>query len=89
MKVGIRGGDGGEYSTTHLNDEMEKIMFGEIFGMDGIVVPIVTVAPLFGGTAIPKRARSLGSTKNEFEKGLSESKLAEPAEPARQGVDSQ
>jgi hypothetical protein len=86
VKVDIRGGNGVEYSMTHLNDEMEKIMFAEIFGMDGIVVLIVAVALLFGDTAIPKLARSLGSAKNEFEKGLSESK---PAEPARHVVDSQ
>ena len=59
---------------------------GEIFGMDGIVAPIVAVALLFGGTAIPTLARSLGSAKNQFEKGSSESK---PAEPARHGVGSQ
>jgi len=46
-------------------------MLGEIFGMDGIVVLIVAVALLFGGTAIPTLARSLGSAKNQFEKGLS------------------
>jgi len=31
---------------------------------------------LFGGAAIPKLARNLGSAKNEFEKGLKE-----PAKP--------
>ncbi len=54
-------------------------MLGEIFGMDGIIVVVVAVVLLFGGTAIPKLARSLGSAKNEFEKGLSGSKVAEPA----------
>ena len=53
-------------------------MVGEIFGMDGFIVLIAVVALLFGGTAIPKLARSLGSAKNEFEKGLSETKLVEP-----------
>lgn len=49
-------------------------MLAEIFGMDGIVVLIVVVALLFGGAAIPKLARSLGSAKNEFEKGLEDGK---------------
>jgi len=51
-------------------------MLGEIFGVDGIVVVIVLVVVLFGGAAIPKLARSLGSAKNEFEKGLDEGKKA-------------
>jgi TatA/E family protein of Tat protein translocase len=51
-------------------------MLGEIFGMDGIVVVIVLVVVLFGGAAIPKLARNLGSAKHQFEKGLSEGKNA-------------
>jgi sec-independent protein translocase protein TatA len=49
---------------------MEIHMLSEIFGFDGMIVLIVLVAILFGGAAIPKLARSLGSAKNEFEKGL-------------------
>lgn len=45
-------------------------MIGEIFGVDGAIVAIVLVVLLFGGAAIPKLARNLGSAKNEFEKGL-------------------
>jgi sec-independent protein translocase protein TatA len=45
-------------------------MFGEIFGMDGIIVVVVVAVLLFGGSAIPKLARNLGSAKTEFEKGL-------------------
>jgi hypothetical protein len=48
-------------------------MLGEIFGVDGIIVLIVVLVVLFGGAAIPKFARSLGSAKTEFEKGLKES----------------
>jgi len=50
----------------------EALMLGEIFGVDGIVVLIVVLVVLFGGSAIPKLARNLGSAKNEFEKGLNE-----------------
>jgi Sec-independent protein translocase protein TatA len=49
-------------------------MLGEIFGVDGIVVLIVVLALLFGGAAIPKLARNLGSAKNQFAKGLEEGK---------------
>ena len=47
-------------------------MLAEIFGMDGIVVLIVVGAVLFGGTQIPKLARSLGSARSEIQKGLAE-----------------
>jgi len=47
-------------------------MLAEIFGLDGIIVLVVVVAVLFGGTQIPKLARSLGSARSEFKKGLSE-----------------
>jgi sec-independent protein translocase protein TatA len=46
------------------------MLFGEIFGPDLVVVVIVLAVLLFGGSAIPKLARSLGSAKSEFEKGL-------------------
>jgi sec-independent protein translocase protein TatA len=51
-------------------------MLAEIFGVDGIIVLIVVVVLLFGGAAIPKLARNLGSAKNEFEKGLQDGKHA-------------
>jgi TatA/E family protein of Tat protein translocase len=57
------------------------MFLGEIFGVDGIIVVVVVVVILFGGAAIPKLARNLGSAKNEFEKGLRESK--KPAEDAK------
>ena len=47
-------------------------MLAEIFGVDGIIVLVVVVAVLFGGTQIPKLARSLGSAHSEFKKGLAE-----------------
>jgi hypothetical protein len=58
----------------------ESHMLAEIFGVDGIVVLIVVVALLFGGAAIPKLARNLGSAKNQFTKGLEEGQRATPSE---------
>jgi TatA/E family protein of Tat protein translocase len=51
-------------------------MLADIFGVDGVIVLIIVVVLLFGGAAIPKLARNLGSAKNEFEKGLSDGKKA-------------
>jgi len=47
-------------------------MLADIFGVDSIIVVIVVVVVLFGGSQIPKLARSLGSAQNEFKKGLDE-----------------
>jgi sec-independent protein translocase protein TatA len=54
-------------------------MLADIFGVDGVIVLIVVVVLLFGGAAIPKLARNLGSAKNEFEKGLEEGKKSSPS----------
>jgi sec-independent protein translocase protein TatA len=47
-------------------------MLAEIFGMDGVVVLVVIAVVLFGGTQIPKIARSLGSARSEFKRGLAD-----------------
>jgi TatA/E family protein of Tat protein translocase len=57
-------------------------MLAEIFGVDGIIVLIVVLALLFGGAAIPKLARNLGSAKNEFSKGLDEAKKTPTEAPS-------
>ena len=49
-------------------------MLADLFGPDLLIVAIVLVVLLFGGAAIPKLARNLGSAKNQFEKGLEEGK---------------
>ncbi len=46
-------------------------IFAEILGWEAPLV-LAVIALLFGGSRLPKLARSLGSTKNEFEKGLQE-----------------
>ena len=63
-------------------------MLADVFGVDGIIVLIVVVVLLFGGAAIPKLARNLGSAKNEFEKGLDQGKAASAAGPAASAVGS-
>ncbi len=58
-------------------------MIGEIFGMDSVIVLIVVGVLVFGGSAIPKLARNLGTAKNEFKRGLDET-----LEPSARLVDS-
>jgi sec-independent protein translocase protein TatA len=48
--------------------------------LDGVIVLIVIVVVLFGGSQIPKLARSLGSAQSQFKKGLEEGK-SETTEP--------
>ena len=47
------------------------MVLGEIIGPDLLIVLAVIVV-LFGGSQLPKLARSLGSAKKEFERGLHE-----------------
>jgi Sec-independent protein translocase protein TatA len=54
----------------------ENMMLADIFGPDLLIVAIILVVLLFGGAAIPKLARNLGSAKNQFEKGINEGKAA-------------
>jgi sec-independent protein translocase protein TatA len=51
-------------------------MLAEIFGPDLLIVVIVIAVLIFGGAAIPKLARSLGSAQGEFKKGVSDAKTA-------------
>jgi len=46
-------------------------MLAEIIGPDLLIV-VGIVALLFGGSQLPKLARSVGKAKNEFQKGLTE-----------------
>jgi sec-independent protein translocase protein TatA len=46
-------------------------IFGEIIGWEMLLV-IAIGALLFGSSQLPKLARSLGSAKTEFERGLQE-----------------
>lgn len=54
-------------------------MVAEIFGPDLLIVIIVVAVLIFGGSAIPRLARNLGSAKTEFEKGLKAGKGQAPA----------
>jgi sec-independent protein translocase protein TatA len=47
------------------------VVVAEILGPD-LLILLVIVALLFGSSQLPKLARSLGSAKAEFERGLQE-----------------
>ena len=54
-------------------------MLGEIIGPDILVIGLLLLV-LFGGSRLPKLARSLGAAKREFEKGLQESHTTDPTD---------
>lgn len=45
-----------------------------MIGTTEIIIIVAVVLVLFGATAIPKFARSIGKAKSEFEKGIKEGK---------------
>ncbi len=45
-----------------------------MIGPTEIIIIAAVIVVLFGATAIPKFARSIGKAKSEFEKGLKEGK---------------
>jgi sec-independent protein translocase protein TatA len=54
-------------------------MFAEIIGPD-ILIILAILALLFGGSQLPKLARSLGSAKKEFEQGIRGDSTDKPKE---------
>jgi sec-independent protein translocase protein TatA len=46
-------------------------LLANLWGTDGLIV-LAVVALLFGGSQLPKLARSLGSASHEFRKGVEE-----------------
>jgi sec-independent protein translocase protein TatA len=56
-------------------------MLAEIFGPDGLIVlAVLAVFLIFGGTQLPKLARGLGSASREFRKGIEEGDAPEKQE---------
>jgi sec-independent protein translocase protein TatA len=57
-------------------------MFAFLEGPELIIV-LVIVLLVFGGSQVPKLARSLGQAQKEFKKGLSEGAKDDDADPAK------
>ncbi|HLI14533.1 MAG TPA: twin-arginine translocase TatA/TatE family subunit [Acidimicrobiales bacterium] len=52
-------------------------VLANILGPDGlIVIAVIVIVLLFGGSQLPKLARGLGSASHEFRKGLEEGERA-------------
>jgi sec-independent protein translocase protein TatA len=67
-------------------------VLANLFGPDGLVViAVVVIVLLFGGSKLPELARGLGSASHEFKKGLAEgeesSKAADAAKTAEVAKD--
>ncbi len=54
-------------------------MLAEILGPD-ILIVLVVILVLFGGSQLPKLARGLGSAQKEFKKGLEEGQVDDSAD---------
>jgi sec-independent protein translocase protein TatA len=62
-------------------------ILADIFGVDGIVViVVVAIVLLFGGSQLPKLARGLGSASHEFKKGMEEGDPTISAEADKKAV---
>jgi sec-independent protein translocase protein TatA len=57
-------------------------MIGNIFGSDGIMVLIIAVVVLFGGSQLPKLAKNVGSAGHEFRKAQREAEAEHAATAA-------
>lgn len=63
-------------------------MLAEIFGVDGIIViVVVAIVLLFGGSQLPKLARGLGSARHEFEAGMRDGGPTDPAPAPAAGAE--
>jgi sec-independent protein translocase protein TatA len=60
-----------------------------MIGTTEIVIIVAVVLVLFGATAIPKFARSLGRAKKEFEKGIKEGQVDEEDKKTKELEDNQ
>jgi sec-independent protein translocase protein TatA len=62
-----------------------QVVLAEILGPDLLIV-LAIVALLFGSSQLPKLARSLGSAKSEFEKGIRHGHDQEESSPPEDQV---
>jgi len=56
------------------------MVLGNIMGPDGLILVVVALVVLFGGSQLPKLARGLGSASHEFRKGMEEGAADSKAE---------
>ncbi len=63
---------------------MSNLAFFQNLGVTELLIILFIILLLFGGTKLPGLARSLGSSVNEFKKGVKEGEVSssDPAAPA-------
>ena len=67
---------------------MSAGVLANIFGPDGlIIIAVVVIVLLFGGSKLPELARGLGSASHEFKKGLAEGEESSKAADAAKAAD--
>ena len=57
-------------------------MFAGLFDGPEVIVVLVVILVLFGGSQIPKLARNLGQAQKEFKKGLADGSKPVSDQPA-------
>lgn len=55
------------------------ILIGNIFGSDGLIVLMVALVVLFGGSQLPKLAKNVGAAGHEFRKAQREAEAEHAA----------
>jgi sec-independent protein translocase protein TatA len=65
---------------------MSSLAFFQNMGVPELLIILFIILLLFGGAKLPSLARSLGSSVNEFKKGVKEGEVStsDPAAPAAQ-----
>lgn len=67
---------------------MSAGVLANVFGPDGlIIIAVVVIVLLFGGSKLPELARGLGSASHEFKKGLSEGEESSKAVDGAKAAD--
>jgi sec-independent protein translocase protein TatA len=53
------------------------------FGAPEMLIVLLVILVVFGGSQLPKLARGLGSAQREFKKGLEEGQAEEPSDKTK------
>jgi sec-independent protein translocase protein TatA len=60
---------------------LSQLAFFQNMGVTELIIILVIILLLFGSTKLPSLARSLGSSVNEFKKGMKDPKEEAAAKP--------
>ena len=62
------------------------MLLANIVGSDGLIVILIALIVIFGGSQLPKIARNVGAAGKEFKKGQAESEEEARAQAAAQAI---